>query len=262
MNTIPVLDHGYVTLLNIAGPTRRVGQMYVDDFGEAVFGPPPAFDADDTDPANVARKSFDNSNSGRSRTQDLQLADYLIRQSPPHSEPFEFIECWFEMKLPLFVAAQMKRHRTARIFEPSDDIHDPSIDEISLRYVQSYPQFYVPTRFAAKPTNAKQGKAGLVPEAVTDLFRTHLIADCEQAYAHYTQALDAGIAPEHARLFLHVNNYTGWVWKQDLWNMFHFLACRDHPHAQEESRAYAKAVDTLLRNALPELMNLYDKYRK
>ena len=246
-NTIKVLDHGYVKLLNVAGPVRRPDQ---------------AFDASDVDPANVARKSFDQM-SQRDRASDLKLNDYLLRQNPPHSEPFEFIECWFEMKLPLFVAAQMKRHRTARLWDPTEDVYDPSIDEMSMRYVQAYREWYVPeeTRVTLRPQHIKQGSGDEIYEHSGQFVR-ELDALCASSYERYEHYLKEGVAPELCRAFLHVNTYTGWAWKQDLWNVFHLLACRDHSHAQFEARAYAEAIGVLLKKELPELMRLYETYRK
>lgn len=103
MTTIKVLDHGFVTLRNISGPTRRCFE--VDPLGYR--GCDPKFDADDIDPANTARMSFDNMDSGRTRQEDLKLADYLMRNK--HSTPFEMIEVWLEMKMPIFVARQFVR---------------------------------------------------------------------------------------------------------------------------------------------------------
>ncbi len=102
MNKIDVLDHGFVLLRNAAGPTRRVDQE---------------FDADDTDPANAARMSFDNMDSGRTREEDLKLCNYLMKNW--HTTPFESIELWIEMKMPIFVARQFVRHRTVSINEVS-----------------------------------------------------------------------------------------------------------------------------------------------
>lgn len=92
---IKVLDHGFVRLRNIAGPTRRLHQLY---------------DADDTDAPNAARMSFDATDSGRTKEQDMKLAAYLMRAK--HSSPFEQVQVWLEMKLPIFVARQFVRHRT------------------------------------------------------------------------------------------------------------------------------------------------------
>jgi thymidylate synthase (FAD) len=78
----------------------------------------------------------------------------------------------------------------------------------------------------------------------------------------YLKAIEMGVAPEHARMFLHLNHYTHWLWKQDLHNMMGFLRLRDHSHAQIESQKYAGAVDGHLRAYLPHSMSLYDEYRR
>ena len=246
-NELQVLDHGYVKLLNLSGPTRRSINT---------------FDADDVDPANVARKSFDQTGTKASE-EDLKLNDYLLRQSPPHSEPFEFIETWWEMKLPLFVAAQMKRHRTARLWEPTEAVLDPSIDEMSLRYVKAYPEWYTPeeNRITIRPANIKQG-SGTEQYPKAAQFCNDLDNHLGTGYELYSHYVDQGVAPELCRGFLSPFNYTGWVWKQDLWNIFHFLACRDHSHAQWEAQQYAKAMSAILKKYLPNLMELYEKYRR
>lgn len=233
---ILVLDHGFVALRNLAGPTRRDG----------------IFDADDTDPANAARMSFDQTDSGRTREQDLKLANYLMRNK--HTTPFEMVEVWLEMKLPIFVARQFVRHRTV------------SINEVSGRYVQLPAEWYIPSIVGGKAPNAKQGQADNLDEGTQQWFKDELGHSCASSYAAYEQALEQalekGVAAEHARLLLHVNHYTHWMWKQDLHNIMHFLSLRDHGHAQVEAQAYAKAVDKLLRTYLPATMDLYDQFRR
>ncbi len=251
IDSLPVLDHGYVKLLNVAGPTRRTmdnrpGAEDADDIG-LVLRP---FDADDTDPANAARMSFGQKDSGRTREQDLKLCDYLLRNH--HTTPFEMVQVWLEMKLPIFVARQFVRHRTV------------SINEISGRYVPLPAEWYIPPaeQIKGKAETAKQGRGGELASGTIAAFQHALHKDCAASYYNYEQFLSAGVAPELARLFLHVNHYTTWLWRQDLHNLFHFLSLRDHPHAQWEAQQYAKAIDQLLRGALPDLMNLYDKYRR
>jgi thymidylate synthase (FAD) len=85
---------------------------------------------------------------------------------------------------------------------------------------------------------------------------------CRHGYNAYLQAMERGVAPEHARLFLSLNHYTHWLWKQDLHNLMHFLSLRDHSHAQVEAQAYAKAIDSLVRGVLPNCMDLYDQFRR
>lgn len=230
---IDVLDHGFVTLRNLAGPTRRLDAR---------------FDADDIDPAQAARMSFEQMDVDRPREADHKLASYLMKNW--HTTPFEMIEIWLEMKLPIFVARQFVRHRTV------------SINEVSGRYVTLPAEWYIPEIVGGKAPNAKQGQADTLRPATQTWFRTTLDNRCRESYDCYLEAIRVGIAPEHARLFLHLNHYTHWLWKQDLHNILNFLRLRDHSHAQIEAQEYARAVDSLLRVQLPESMRLYDEYRR
>lgn len=231
---VDVLDHGFVVLRNMSGPTRRVDATL--------------FDADDTDPANSARMSFDMTDSGRTREQDLRLADYLMRNK--HTTPFEMIEVWLEMKMPIFVARQFVRHRTV------------SINEVSGRYVTLPAEWYVPEVVGGKAAHAKQGQEDNLPTMYQEAFKRVLHEHCSEGYRSYLAAIEAGVAPEHARMLLSLNHYTHWLWKQDLHNLLHFLSLRDHSHAQVEAQAYARAVDALVRQHLPHTMELYDKHRR
>jgi thymidylate synthase, flavin-dependent len=239
-NKINVLDHGYVILRNISGPTRRSDAE---------------FDADDVDPANVARKSFDQLDSNRPRDMELRLNDYLMRNW--HTTPIEMIEIWLEMKMPIVAARQLVRHRTA------------AIDEVSARYVQLPAEWYIPKLedVVIQTKDKKQGGRLIdlnnpVEVGQAQWFIEELNKQCGDSYKKYNIAIKYGMAMEQARLFLHVNHYTHWVWKQDLHNMMSLLARRDHSHAQRESQHYAQAIDTLLRKQVPNLMSLYDKYRR
>jgi thymidylate synthase (FAD) len=238
---INVLDHGFVILRNLAGPTRR---GHGDDPNVDRM-----FDADDVDPANAARMSFDQMDSNRTREQDLKLCEYLMKNW--HNSPFEMVEAWFEMKLPIFVARQFVRHRTV------------SINEVSGRYVKLPAEWYIPDVVGGKPVGgAKQGQSDTLDEKTQSDFKLILDNNCRNSYANYEWALQQGVAAEHARMLLHLNHYTHWLWKQDLHNLMHFLRLRDHSHAQVEARKLAQAVDVLLRAQLPNTMALYDKYRR
>lgn len=228
-----VLDHGFVQLRNLSGPTRRNHMP---------------FDAHDTDPAQAARMSFDNFDEDRTEEQDYSLSRFLMANW--HTSPFEMIECWIEMKLPIFVARQFVRHRTV------------SLNEVSARYITLPEEWYIPEIVGGKAKNAKQGQADNLPEETQHWFRTILDHDCRESYSNYLQALHAGVAPEHARMLLHLNHYTRWLWKQDLHNILGFLRLRDHFHAQIEAQKYAQAVDGMLRTYLPKSMELYDEYRR
>jgi thymidylate synthase (FAD) len=245
MQTIKVLDHGFVTLRNLSGPTRRIWLDLGEDCSYMQERP---FDADDTDPANTARMSFNQTDSGRTREQDLKLADYLMKNK--HTTPFEMIQVWLEMKMPIFVARQFVRHRTV------------SINEVSGRYVTLPAEWYIPTIVGGKPVNAKQGQTDSLDVEAQAWFKRKLNDECAHSYDLYLEAIQKGVAAEHARMLLHLNHYTHWIWSQDLHNLLHFLALRDHSHAQVESQAFAKAIDTLVRQHLPYSMELYDKHRR
>lgn len=230
-----VHDHGFVALRNLAGPTRRPDKPY---------------DADDVDPANSARMSFDQMDKGRTAEEDHKLAGYLMKNW--HTTPFEMIECWVEMKMPIFVARQFVRHRTV------------SINEVSARYVTLPGEWYIPEIVGAAPPKggAKQGRVETLDPETQAWFKKMLDEDCAAGYGKYLEAMIRNVAPEQARCFLHVNHYTHWLWKQDLHNIMHFLRLRDHSHTQGESVDYARAVDGHIRTYLPKSMELYDEYRR
>jgi thymidylate synthase (FAD) len=243
INQIKCLDKGYVKLLNLSGPVRRIWEEDEDSEDFAYY------DAHDTDPACTARISFDNLDEERTVEQDLKLYEYLMKHK--HTTPVEMIEVWLEMKLPIFLARQFVRHRTA------------CINEVSARYTQLTAEWYIPEIVGGKSTNgAKQGQEDNLSKEATTWFHNHLIAVCRNSYEAYKIALEVGVAPEHARLFLHVNHYTHWVWKQDLHNLMHFLSLRLDSHAQVEARVYAQAIYDLLKQFLPKSMELFDTYRR
>lgn len=247
----PVLDHGAVILRNVAGPTRR---------------PEAEFDADDIDPADSARMSFDkmgveflpDGKGGlrpRTREDDLKLARYLMANL--HTGPWEMIEVWIEMKLPIFVARQWVRHRTH------------SLNEVSGRYVKLPAEWYIPSlehvEFQAE--NKKQGGRFVdlndpVQVAEAEAYRKELSEDCARSYAAYERTLARGIAMEQARNHLHLNHYTHWLWKQDLHNLMHLLSLRVHGHAQWEIQQYAEASYQHLKKVLPHSMQVFDDYRR
>lgn len=232
---VGVLDHGYVALRNVSGPIRR---------------PLSDYDADDRDPANAARFSFDAADrADRTRAEDMKLAAYLMRNR--HNTPIEMIEVWLEMKLPIFVARQFVRHRTV------------SINEVSARYVQLPNEFYVPdpATVGVKAATNKQGREIEEANENAHAFCASLRRRSEEAYVEYETALAFGVPNELARLHLPLNIYTKWLWKQDLHNLLHFLNLRLDPHAQFEARSFARAVHELLYRVLPETMKLFDEQR-
>ena len=228
-----VLDHGFVILRNVSGPTRR---------------PEQPFDAHDTDPSRAARMSFDAMDSDRTEDQDMKLADYLMRNW--HTSPFEMIQVWLEMKMPIFVARQFVRHRTARL------------NEVSGRYVELPAEWYIPEVVGGKAASNKQGQEDNLDARVQNHFRYDLRDQCAESYSLYQYHLSQGVAPEHARMFLHLNHYTHWLWNQDLHNLMHLLSLRLDSHAQVEAQAYAQAIEVQLCKVLPRCMDLFDKYRR
>ena len=166
-NRIDVLDHGFVILRNVAAQTRRLDQE---------------FDANDIDPANAARMSFDAMDS-RPESDDLKLARYLMKNW--HTSPFEMVQIWMEVKLPIFLARQFVRHRTARL------------NEISGRYVTLPAEWYIPEAVGGKPADRKQGQDGNLPLEHQLWFQTRLGEQCAQSYRTYLEAIDRKVAAEH-----------------------------------------------------------------
>lgn len=237
---VQVLDHGFVKLLNLAGPSRRA----MEDVNQ--HPSPRDFDADDRDPAQAARMSFEQFGSERTLEEDMKLARYLLKNG--HTSPFEMIQVWIEAKVPIFVDRQLVRHRTWRR------------NESSGRYVVLPAEWYIPEIVGGRPVGgAKQGQSDTLPEHVQADFKHFLNLQCQIGYDEYCKFIDRGVAPEHARMFLHVNHYVHWLGNVDLGNLFHFLKLRAHSHAQIEAQAYANAIIALLRPHLPELMRLFDE---
>jgi thymidylate synthase (FAD) len=234
-NRIYVAEFGYVELRNLSGPTRRP-----DEF----------FDADDIDPPNAARFSFDAADKVQLRENDLKLADYLMRNQ--HWSPFEMIECWFVMKLPIFIARQFVRHRTV------------SLNEVSARYTKLKREFYIPNfeEVGTQCTDNKQGRDISKECDYADTWRSTLKHNCNAAFDAYELAIANGVPNEIARIGLPLNIYTTWLWKQNLRNVMHFLSLRLHDHAQYEARVYARAVEELLNRNLPNCMELFNKYKR
>ncbi len=236
---VKCLDHGFVKLLNISSAIPRQQEDY----------PHGEFNVLDTDPAVCARISFNNFEEVRTQEQDLKLVEYLIKNH--HNTPIEMTEIWLEMKLPIFLARQFVRHRTA------------CINEVSGRYAILPEEWYIPEVVGGKSTQgAKQGQEDNLSKEQQQLFKVRLNQHCQSGYWEYLAALEDDVAPEHARLLLTLNHYTHWIWKQDLSNLMHFLTLRLDSHAQVEARIYAQAIYDLLAIHLPETMKFFDKYKR
>jgi thymidylate synthase (FAD) len=222
INEIKCLDHGYVALVDVMG--------------------------DDRTPAQCARTSFRNARQERTAEQDAKLTDYLIRNR--HSTPIEFCQVRFYMKMPIFVARQLVRHRTA------------SINEVSYRYVQAAREFYVPAveRCQRKAETNKQGSSSETVDNPTQV-RQLIETAGNYAFDAYEDLLGLGLAPELARSVLPCGTYTEWYWQNDLHNTLHMLGLRLDPHAQYEIRVYAEAMLELIHPVFPTIIESWTRSR-
>jgi thymidylate synthase (FAD) len=226
----PLLDHGFVRVIDYMGDDNAIVQ--------------------------AARVSY---GAGTKRVQeDAGLIRYLMRHR--HTTPFEMCEIKFHVKLPIFVARQWIRHRTA------------SVNEISARYSILDREFYIPAaeHLAAQSAINRQGRGEILDgdEAanVLDLLRD----DANRTYANYVQMLNEGetrdpnrrgLARELARMNLTLNTYTQWYWKTNLHNLFHFLSLRADAHAQYEIRVYADAMLQITEAWVPVAAAAFRDYR-
>lgn len=198
---IPVLDKGFVRLVDYMGSDDRIVQSARVSYGSGT-------------------KSF---------RQDRGLINYLLRND--HTSPFEQVQLTFHTKMPIFVARQWVRHRTARL------------NEISGRYSVMKDEFYVPdpAQMRGQSSDNKQARSEEQVEGASEML-AEMAADQAQVYAHYEQMIEKGLAREIARNNLPLSLYTEWYWQIDLHNLFHFLRLRLDAHAQYEIRVYAEAM--------------------
>jgi thymidylate synthase (FAD) len=251
-----VLDKGFVRLLNISGAIRRPTDLESNFVSERERN----FDAIDTDPAIVARSSYNKRDQEHTQEQDERLSEYLIRNE--HITPLEFTTVNLEFKMPIFVARQVVRHRTGNLADNNTG-NEPAVNEVSGRYVTLPKDWYIPEVVRGKHSGGnKQGSEDNLTEHNQNMFKRLLKESCEQSYYWYQSALENNVCPEQARMFLHLNHYTSFVWKQDLHNLMHFLALRLDEHAQWEVRQYAEAIYELLKEHLPKSMSWFDTYRR
>ena len=229
-HAFPVLDHGFVRVIDYMG--------------------------DDSAIVQAARVSY---GRGTKRVQeDAGLIRYLMRHR--HTTPFEMCEIKFHVKLPIFVARQWIRHRTA------------SVNEYSARYSIMDKEFYIPAleQLAAQSVVNRQGRGDVLEgEEAADVL--HLLRDdAERCYAHYASMLNEGegadpdrkgLARELARMNLTLNTYTQWYWKTNLHNLFHFLSLRADSHAQYEIRVYADAMMRMTEAWVPVAAAAFRDYR-
>lgn len=183
------------------------------------------------------------------RTDSVGLIRYLMRHR--HTSPFEMVELKFQLKMPIFVARQWIRTRTA------------NVNEMSLRYSQPLDLYYVPAaeHIATQASDNKQGRGVHLEGAAAIRARALFIHGHRAEAERYAElADDLGVARELARTVLPVSLYTQWVWKIDLHNLLHFLELRLDPHAQYEIRVFAEAMATFVRAWCPWAWEAFEEY--
>ncbi len=218
---IDCLDKGFVRLIDVMGDDAAIVQ--------------------------AARVSY---GSGTKKVlEDRGLIRYLLRHA--HTTPFEMVEFKFHVKLPIFVARQWIRHRTA------------NVNEYSGRYSEMKDEFYTPHPNDIRPQSVanKQGRSDeTLPEGMAEQAANAFKSGQDEAYAQYQEFLEQGIAREIARINLPVSNYTEWYWKIDLHNLFHFLRLRIDAHAQYEIRVFAEAIAELVQPFVPYAWEAFEDY--
>jgi thymidylate synthase (FAD) len=224
---LPVLDHGFVRVVDYMGDDAAVVQAARVSYGRGT----------------------------RKTSEDEGLIRYLMRHY--HSTPFEMCEIKYHVKLPIFVARQWIRHRTA------------SVNEYSARYSILDKEFYLPApaQLAVQSADNRQGRGAVLEGEAAGRVMTLLRQDAEQTYANYEAMLNEdgpeaiGLARELARMNLTLNTYTQWYWKTDLHNLFNFLRLRADRHAQYEIRVYAEAMLETVKAWVPLSYGAFCDYR-
>ena len=181
-------------------------------------------------------------------SQDRGLIRYLMRHR--HTTPFEMVEFKYHCKMPIFVARQWARHRTA------------NINEYSLRYSEARDEFYYPEAEHIQYQSAlnKQGRSGKVPKELTDKVLKYFREMSDRSFEMYKELNEAGLARELIRAILPVNLYTEWYWKNDLHNLLHFIGLRSDPHAQYEIRVFSDAMAESVKKVAPFAWEAYQDY--
>ena len=230
---LPILDHGFIRVIDYMGNDNSIVQAARVSYGKG------------TKKVNT----------------DTGLIKYLMRHW--HSTPFEMCEIKYHVKLPIFIARQWIRHRTA------------NVNEYSARYSILDKEFYLPTKenLAAQSINNRQGRGDVITGDQAEKVLGLLKDDAERNYKNYQEMLNerydgsiidenkTGLARELARMNLTLNTYTQWYWKTDLLNLMNFLRLRADHHAQYEIRAYADAMLNTLKKWVPITYDAFLDYR-
>lgn len=219
--SFPVLDQGFIRLVDYMGNDERIVQAARVSYGKGT----------------------------KSYREDRGLIRYLLRNE--HTSPFEQVQFSFHIKMPIFVARQWVRHRTARI------------NEISGRYSVLEDSCYLPDRENISPqsTDNKQARsAESFPEEVAEDIQQSIKEDQERSFSHYRALIDRGVAKELARINLPLSVYTEMYWQIDLHNLLHFIQLRIHPHAQLEIRKYGEVLLTIVERVCPLAAEAFKDY--
>lgn len=239
-----VLDHGFIALVDVMPRLVPEGQT-----GDAAI-------------VQAARVSY--GQGTKKINEDRGLIRYLLRHR--HTTPLEMVEFKFHVAMPIFIARQWIRHRTANVNEYSgrysimpDRFYRPTIDQVrkqSSGNRQGGSERFVVTGEADGP--------GVAPpageEAMTAQAFMEFLAESESMYEKYRDLTERGVSREMARMGLPVSLYTEWYWKCDLHNVLRFLSLRMDAHAQEEIRAYARAMHDLIAPIVPVTMEAWRDY--
>ncbi|MEQ1741103.1 MAG: FAD-dependent thymidylate synthase [Candidatus Nitrotoga sp.] len=233
--SFPVLDHGFIRVVDYMGSDEAIVQAARVSYGKGT----------------------------KQTSQDRGLIRYLMRHR--HTTPFEMCEIKFHIKLPIFVARQWIRHRTA------------NVNEYSARYSVLDKEFYVPTQknTAAQSENNKQGRGDILDEGEASESLNSILMSSNEAYSTYERLLNEeetsgkqydpkrkGMARELARMVLPTNYYTQWYWKIDLHNLLHFIALRADHHAQFEIRVYADILGDIVSKWVPLAWEAFQDYSR
>jgi thymidylate synthase (FAD) len=230
---IPVLDHGFIRVIDYMGDDSSIVQSARVSYGKGT----------------------------KKVSTDEGLIRYLMRHW--HSTPFEMCEIKYHVKLPIFIARQWIRHRTA------------NVNEYSARYSILDKEFYIPAKeqLSAQATNNRQGRGDLITGEQADEVLKILKDDAVRTYDNYEKMLNerfdgtiidekkSGLARELARMNLTLNSYTQWYWKTDLLNLMNFLFLRGDSHAQYEIRVYAEKMLETVKKWVPITHAAFLDYR-
>ncbi len=219
---IKVLNHGFIRLVDYLGSDDRIVEAARVSYGKGT----------------------------KSTRENKQLIDYLLRNQ--HTSPFEQVVFTFHLKMPIFVARQWVRHRTARM------------NEISGRYSVMSEEFYVPARgnvhYQSESNRQGRDEKRKVPPELVEKFIAKFEQINREAYAHYKGMIDDDLTRELARIALPLSLYTEFYWQMDLHNLLHFIELRMESHAQLEIRLYAQKIADIVKTVVPFAWEAFENH--